>query len=234
MGFQAPNLNLDWFDAWVWQAGGDIFSKDLKKCLLAEPPAIQTAQFLADLYLKDRVVPVGNDTRDFPGGLESGKVALRFGNKDQASVIHQKAAENNFKPGMAPTPKGRGGRANRDGPQANGIAKSTREPDAAWTYVKFMSNLETQKLRLEAKLTTPVRKSAAKTPEFGRSLQDWEVGEWWQDAANSTRPLAKPTRYTDIHNAWREMWDRLSKGEIAVRPGMEEVTRQIDALLTSG
>jgi multiple sugar transport system substrate-binding protein len=234
MGFQSPNMNLDWFDAWVWQAGGDVFSKDMKKCLLAEPPAVQAAQYMADLYLKDRVVPVGNDAKDFPNGVESGKVALRFGNKDQANVIDQKAKENAFKPGLAPTPKGKGGRVNRDGPQANGIGKTTKEPDTAWVYVKHMSSLETQKIRLDAKLTTPVRKSAAKTPEFTRSLFDWEVGEYWSDAANTVRPLAKPTRYTDVGNAWSDMWKRISAGEIAVRAGMEEVTRQIDGILAQG
>ncbi len=216
----------------MWQAGGDIFSKDLKKCLLADPPAIETAQYLADLYLKDRAVPVGNDAKDTPGGLESGKVALRFGNKDQANVIDQKAKENTFTPGLAPTPKGRGGHANRDGPQANGIAKESKERDAAWLYVKHMSGLETQKIRLDAKLTTPVRKSAAKAPEFARSLFPWEVGDFWQQAADTTRSLPKPAKYNDIATAWSDMWKRISAGEIAVRPAMEEVTRQIDALLT--
>ena len=234
MGFQSPNLNMDWMDAWIWQAGGDVFSKDLKKCLLAEPPAIQAVQFMADLFTKDRVVPMGDETREFPGGLESGRVALRFGNKDQASVIHEKAQQANFKPGLAPTPKGRGGRANRDGPQANGIAKATKEVDAAWAYVKHMSNLETQKIRLAANLTTPVRKSAGKVAEFARALYDWESAAYWQNAADTTRSLPKPPRYGDINTAWRAAWDKIVKGEMAVRPALEDLVRQADALLASG
>jgi len=231
MGFQGPNLALDWMDAWIWQAGGDVFSKDLKKCLLAEPPAIAAVQYLADLYTKDRVVPMGDQERDFPNGLESGKVALRFGNKDQAIVIHKAAEQNNFQPGLAPTPKGRGGRANRDGPQANGIARATREVDAAWAHAKHMSGLETQKLRLAANLTTPVRKSAAKTSEFTGSLLAWESAAFWQDASDTTRGLAKPARYTDINTAWRATFDKVLGGGQAVRPAMEDLVRQVDALL---
>jgi ABC-type glycerol-3-phosphate transport system substrate-binding protein len=132
---------------------------------------------------------------------------------------------------MAPTPKGRGGRANRDGPQANGIAKESKEQDGAWLYVKHMSGIDTQKIRLDAKLTVPVRKSAAKLPEFQRSLFSWEVGDFWQVSADTSRPLPKPTKYDDIATAWSDMWKKISGGEIAVRAGMEEVTRQIDALL---
>ena len=230
-GFQSPNMNLDWFDAWVWQAGGDIFSKDLKKCLLADPPAVEAAQFLADLYVKEKAVPLGDDAKTTPGGVESGKVALRFGNKDQANVIDQKAKENNFTPGLAPTPKGRATHANRDGPQANGIAKESKEQDGAWTYVKYMSSLDTQKMRLAAKLTAPVRKSAAKTQEFNQSLFPWEVAQYWQQAADTTRALPKPTKYNDIATAWSDMWKRIVAGDIAVRAAMEDVTRQIDALL---
>ena len=234
MGFQGPNLNLDWMDAFIWQAGGDVFSKDLKKCLLGEPPAIAAVQYLADLYAKDRVVPVGDEAKDFPNGVESGKVALTFGNKDQVIEVQAAATQNNFKPGIAPTPKGAAGRANRDGPQANGIAKATKELDAAWAYVKHMSNLETQKIRLAANLTTPVRKSAAKTTEFTTALFEWESAAFWQDAADTTRGLPKPARYTDINKAWRDTFDKIVAGQQAVRPAMEDLARQVDGLLASG
>ncbi|CAA9240742.1 MAG: hypothetical protein AVDCRST_MAG77-1663 [uncultured Chloroflexi bacterium] len=234
MGFQQPNLNLDWMDAFIWQAGGEVFSKHVKKCLLGEPAAIQAVQFLADLHTKDRVVAYGDEAKDFPNGVESGKVAMRFGNKDQAIEILNASAQNTFKPGLAPTPRGRGGRANRDGPQANGIGKGTKELDAAWAYMKHMSNLETQKIRLAANLTTPVRKSAAKTTEFTKSLYDWESAAFWQDAADTTRNLPKPSRYTDINTAWRASFDKVLKGEQAVRPAMEDLVRQVDALLAAG
>jgi multiple sugar transport system substrate-binding protein len=234
MGFQQPNLNLDWFDAWVWQAGGDVFNKDLSKCLLGEPNAVQAVQLMADLHTKDRVVPYGEEARDFPNGVESGKVALRFGNKDQAIEILKASEQSNFKPGLAPTPKGRGGRANRDGPQANGIAKTSPAPDAAWVYVKHMSNLETQKIRLAANLTTPVRKSAAKTTEFTKALYDWESAAFWQDAADTVRGLPKPAKYTDINTAWRATFDKILRGEQAVRQAMEDLARQVDALLAGG
>jgi multiple sugar transport system substrate-binding protein len=233
-GMQSVNTALDWMDAWFWQAGGDVFSKDLKKSLLTDPPVVQAVQFLADLYLKDRVIPTGADAKDFSGGVEAGRVALRIGIKDQAAGLTQKSAETNFKVGMAPTPKGAGGRANRDGPQAYGFLKSTKEPDASFAYVRHMTNLESQRLRLAAKLTTPVRKSAAKLPEYAKSLDPWEVAEWWTEASTTTRPLPKPPRYPDVNKLWQDTWARILAGDVAVRPALEDAARQIDALLAGG
>ncbi len=94
-----------------------------------------------------------------------------------------------------------------------------------------MTNLESQRLRLAAKLTTPVRKSAAKLPEYAKSLDPWEVAEWWTEASTTTRPLPKPARYQDINKLWQDTWARILAGDVAVRLALEDATRQIDALL---
>jgi multiple sugar transport system substrate-binding protein len=234
MGMQSVNTALDWMDAWFWQAGGDVFSKDLKRCLLADPAVVAAAQYLADLHLKDRIIPTGPDAKDFSGGVEAGKIALRVGIKDQAAGLTQKAAETNFTVGMAPTPKGAATRANRDGPQAYGFLTSTKEPEAAFAYVRYMTGPESQRLRLAAKLTTPVRKSAARLPEYARSLDPWEVAEWWTEASTTTRPLPKPPRYPDINKIWQDAWAKILAGDVAVRPALEEAARQIDPLLAGG
>jgi ABC-type glycerol-3-phosphate transport system substrate-binding protein len=203
----------------------------LKKCLLAERPALEAAQFLADLYLVEKAIPTGADAQQFPGGLESGRVAMRVGIKGQVAVVTQKAAQAGFQVGMAPTPKGSAARANRDGPQAYGAVKASKQLDAAWAYVKYMAGLDTQKVRLETKVTVPVRKAAAKLPEFTTSLESWEVGEWWSEATSTTRSLPKPARYADIDKLWVDAFTKVVGGQAPVRSTVEDVTRQIDALL---
>lgn len=234
MGMQGVSGALDWFGAWAWQAGGDVFSKDLKSCLLSAPPAMEAAQFLSDLYLRDQVIPTGEVARQYPGGLESGGVAMRVGIKGQVNQVTQRAAQVNFQLGMAPTPKGRAGRVNRDGPQAFGVLKGARHVDAGWDYVRFMSNVETQKVRFEAKVTVPVRKAAAKVPEFARSLEPWEVGDWWTEAAATTRHVPKPPRYADIDSLWIENWNKIIGGQLPLRTGIDDAVRQINALLVTG
>ncbi|HEX2515085.1 MAG TPA: extracellular solute-binding protein, partial [Chloroflexota bacterium] len=231
MGLQGVSGNLDWFDAWLWQAGGDVFSKDLRACLLNQPPAAEAAQFLVDLYTRDIVVPVGDAARLFVGGIESGGVALRIGIKGQVNQVTERARQANFRLGMAPVPRGRAGRATRDGPQAFGLLKEARQPDAGWDYVRFMAGLETQKVRFGAKVTVPVRKAAAKLPEFAGSLEPWEAGDDWIEAAAATRNLPKPARYAEIDRTWLETWTAITSGQAPVRSALDDVTRQINAML---
>ena len=94
-----------------------------------------------------------------------------------------------------------------------------------------MAGLETQKVRLETKVTVPVRKSAAKLPEFSRSLESWEVGEWWLEAASTTRSLPKPARYAEIDKLWVDSFTKVIGGQVPVRSALEDAARQIDALL---
>jgi ABC-type glycerol-3-phosphate transport system substrate-binding protein len=192
---------------------------------------MDAAQFITDLYVTEKAIPTGADAQQFPGGIESGRVAMRLGIKGQTALVTQKAAQANFEVGMAPTPKGASGRANRDGPQAYGMIKGTKQQDGAWAFVKYMASLEAQKVRLITKVTAPVRKSAAKLPEFAQSLDKWEVGEWWLEAASTTRSLPKPSRYADIDKLWVDAFTKMVGGQAPVRSTIEDVTRQIDALL---
>jgi maltose-binding protein MalE len=97
-----------------------------------------------------------------------------------------------------------------------------------------MASLESARVRLAAKLTTPIRKSAAKLSEYAKSLNPWESAEWWTEASNTTKPLPKPTRYPDVNKLWQDTWAKIMAGETAVRPALEDAARQIDALLASG
>jgi ABC-type glycerol-3-phosphate transport system substrate-binding protein len=210
-----------------------VFSKDIKKCLLAEAPALEAADFVTNLYQTDKVVPLGDDAKQYGSlAISSGRVAMYVGIKGNVAPITTAATQLGFQLGMAPTPKGKGGRANRDGPQAYGLVKSAKQQEAAWKYVTFMTNLETQKVRFQEHVTLPVRQSAAKLPEFKASLAPWESAEVWQDASLTTRPLPKPARYADITPVWNADWPKILNGELAVRSGLTNITQQINTLLT--
>ena len=114
---------------------------------------------------------------------------------------------------------------------AGRLLKEARQPDAGWDYVRFMAGLETQKVRFGARVTVPVRKAAAKLSEFAGSLESWEVGDDWIEAAAATRNLPKPARYAEIDRAWLETWNAITSGQAPVRSSLDDVTRQINAML---
>jgi hypothetical protein len=57
------------------------------------------------------------------------------------------------------------------------------------------------------------------------------VGDDWIEAAAVARNLPKPARYADIDRAWVEVWNRITSGQAPVRAALDDVTRQINAML---
>lgn len=50
------DLNWNWY-GFLWQAGGELYSDDLKTVKFNDEAGIETAQFLYDLKYKDKVIP---------------------------------------------------------------------------------------------------------------------------------------------------------------------------------
>jgi len=46
-----------WFFSWIWMNGGDLFNKDLNKCIMNEKEGVEALQFYVDLHEKYHVVP---------------------------------------------------------------------------------------------------------------------------------------------------------------------------------
>ena len=94
-----------------------------------------------------------------------------------------------------------------------------------------MAGLETQKVRFGARVTVPVRKAAGSCPSSPGPSSSWEVGDDWIEAARATRNLPKPARYAEIDRAWLETWNAITSGQAPVRSSLDDVTRQINAML---
>jgi multiple sugar transport system substrate-binding protein len=47
---------------WIWNNGGEIWNQDRTECLMNKPPAVEAIQFMQDLIVKHRVVPMGAET----------------------------------------------------------------------------------------------------------------------------------------------------------------------------
>ncbi|MEF9953611.1 MAG: sugar ABC transporter substrate-binding protein, partial [Clostridium sp.] len=50
------DLNWNWYN-YLWQAGGEIFNKDLKSVAFNDEHGLEAAQFLNDLKSKYKVIP---------------------------------------------------------------------------------------------------------------------------------------------------------------------------------
>ena len=133
-------ITLGWWNEWltfVRQAGGDLFSADLSHCTLDTPAAMTGLQFYRDHIWKYKIAPA-------PGygpanGFASGKMAMLLGGHVLMWPVYNQIPGLDWDIQVLPAgPKSRrGGTMNVE---AFGIAKTCRDPEAAWALLKFITS----------------------------------------------------------------------------------------------
>jgi multiple sugar transport system substrate-binding protein len=231
IGSHSQNMNLDWACAWIWRHGGDVFSKDLKRCVLNEPAAVQAIQDIADLHLKYQVINYGPHQADFREGFNSGRVGLRQANKEAVAPERNDLARATFSLGMAPVYKGKAGRINRMGPLAFGVAQGGPNGDAGWRWVRFMAGPQAAAILMRRKSTLPARPKFAQLPEYTQSTEPWEDKDAWLESQATARALPQPASYFDIADLWDQTWRDILDQKAPVKPLLDDLVRQVNTLL---
>ena len=80
------DLNWNWY-GFLWQAGGELYNKDLKTVRFNDAAGQKTAQFLYDLKFKDKVLP-----DDHMGKTNKEMLQSHFGNGNAAFCIYLSSA----------------------------------------------------------------------------------------------------------------------------------------------
>ena len=224
-------MALDWACSWIWRNGGDVFSKDGKKCVLNEPAAVEAVQGMADLYLRYEVIANGPHQADFPDGFFSGRVGLRQANKETTAPGENDLVRATFPLGMAPVYKGKGGRVNRMGPLGFGVVRGAPNGDAAWRLVRFMAGPRAAGILMSRQSTLPIRPRFAQLPEFGASMLPWEDRDVWLESQATARALTQPTVYNDVAGLWLGAWNDVLAQKGTVKAILDDLVRQVNAML---
>jgi multiple sugar transport system substrate-binding protein len=229
IGFLPAGADLDYACAWVWANGGEVFSRDLQRCLLNEPPAVQAIQGWADLYLTHQAVDYGPHTSDFPNGFYGGRVGLWLRGKGSSPEITQRAQ---FGLGVVPLAKGKAGRISSSGPLAFGVARGAPHgPDAGWRWVRFMAGQQAATILLQRRTVLPVRPRFARLPAYDQSMEPWEDKAAWSEASATARALQQPVSYQDVARLWLQTWQSILDQQGPVRPLLDDLVRQVNTIL---
>ena len=156
-GFYTETTDMEnYWSELVWQNGGDIISADHKTSLVGSDQAAAGLQFLQDLIWKDKVMP---DPAAWPSdsgdAFEQGQAAMEA-NGSWLVATHL-AAGIDF--GIAPLPRGPAGQATSINPTGAVVYKGTKNPDAAWAFVKYLASPAAQTKIMQLKASLPVNKS---------------------------------------------------------------------------
>jgi multiple sugar transport system substrate-binding protein len=170
-GFYTESTDMEnYWSELVWQNGGDIISTDHKTSLVASDQAAGGIQFLQDLIWKHKVMPDASITDALGDAFEQGQAAMES-NGSWLVATHQ-AAGLDF--GIAPLPKGPAGQATSINPTGAVIYKNSKNPDAAWAFVKYLASPAAQTQLMELKASLPANKAVLSGP-FATSFDGAKV-----------------------------------------------------------
>jgi multiple sugar transport system substrate-binding protein len=221
---------------WVWQAGGDVLNEDNTQCLLAEPAAIEGLRFLQDLVLEHQVAPSAEDLADQEEAdmFIAGRLAMYFAARGGLGAICNGAA---FRFSAAVPPKGEV-RAARTNVGPTVLWSGSKNPEAAFEFMKFMTSAEGQKLKISTGYAFPSRISSTYEEWFtgfqcAESIDDGiniafrkEIEEGW------VRTWPTHPRWPEISTAITEELDALFLGNKTPEQVGQDIATRVDRLLS--
>ncbi len=210
--------------------GGDFYDKDGKKLTLNEAPALAAIKWLAKMW--QETAPTFGSNFNGDELFASGKIAMYQAWWGNQFTPGDKAIAGKFKWDIVQLPKGPKGIV---GTQLtiNGITMSgiTKQPDAAWTYMKYLLDPETQVQIVlnnggrpsprNAVFTNSEILSKLKAPKVFIPL--YENALPWPEPANH--------RWPEFNTAVDQVFGPIWTGKASVEDGMKEVTAKLQEIL---
>jgi multiple sugar transport system substrate-binding protein len=170
-GFYSETSDMEnYWSSLVWQNGGDILAPDGKSTLLGSDQAVGGIQFLQDLIWKEQVMPEPALFAEVGDAFEQGKAAMEA-NGSWLVATHQAAG---ITLGIAPLPKGPSGQATSINPTGAVVYAKTKNPDAAWEFVKYLASPAAQAKLMELRASLPANKEVLAGP-FASSFDGAKV-----------------------------------------------------------
>ncbi len=202
------------FTNYVYAHGGLVLTKDHTRCALTEPPAVAGARTFVDVYRKGYASPdmLAHARDDLIGNLQQGRAAMGIMFSPYWGFLQDaKATPHAGKFGWALVPSAPGVPPGRtlNSLWSFAIDRKSKQKDAAWELVKWLSNRETQ-LEMAFKYNNgPVRASVYENAEYGKKFP---LAQDWLKAIGASLTLP-------AHKNWFRMQDIISTEVIAALRG---------------
>jgi multiple sugar transport system substrate-binding protein len=133
--------------------------------------------------------------------------------------------------GIAPLPKGPAGRATSINPTGAVVYKGTKNPDAAWAFVKYLASPEAQTKIMELKASLPANKDVLNGP-FATSFDGAKV---LADAVAYARIKPSFKGYNDWTTELQTELDAnvFTEPKKTAKQALADVLPKLDAILAS-
>lgn len=145
--------SLSWigYSPFLWQAGGNYYSKDYSEVTIDSPEAVKAITFFAGLYTKYNVPKTKIPLEQ---GMRTGDFPIAISGNWEIDSLRLSAPEIAGKWSIATLPEGPTGKTTTFiGGRIIGIFAQSKNQEASWKFIQFLFRPETQKKLYEAALT---------------------------------------------------------------------------------
>jgi multiple sugar transport system substrate-binding protein len=235
VGMPEHARGMQYLSHWIFGNGGEVWSKDLKTCLLDSPKTLRALEYVAELHGKDKVTPQPGEAEQFgttslQRGFESGRIGVYFRATTEVNQVRT-MSERGAELGIAPVPRGPVARVPRGAGNAWGVVSRSRAPEAAFRAIAAWHRDPLLEHVYQQRLMFPCRQVQFEHPAFRRALFPWEDLEVEQTALRQVRIMATPDRFAEIDEQWNRLWVDALYGRRTVRDLLAEFLPQVNALL---
>lgn len=211
------------FPAFVFQNGGTVMSPDFKDTTLDSAAAVGAAEF----YTSFRAEKIGA----IPSDLGEGWQGTLFG-KGQCAMVYEGGwlipyLRDQFpgtKYGVVMPPAGPKGEGNLIFTVAWGISANTKNPDAAWKVVQFLTSEASQKTVLESGFALPSRKSLQNSDYLKNNPNSAAI---FNGSFNGAQPFFWGAAGSDVNDQMGKALERVFKENQPLADAMKQAAEAI-------
>ncbi|MFD7457926.1 MULTISPECIES: extracellular solute-binding protein [unclassified Streptomyces] len=171
-----------WFLPYLYGEGGDLVDEKSKTVTVDDKPGVEAYRVIKDLVdSKAAITDASDGWNNMQNAFKSGKVAMML---NGPWAIEDVRAGARFKDagnlGVAPVPAGSAGQGSPQGGWNLSVYAGSKNLDASYAFVKYMSSAEVQRQTTEKLSLLPTRKSVYEVP----AVADNEMVKFFKPAVD--------------------------------------------------
>jgi multiple sugar transport system substrate-binding protein len=225
-GFLAPNGYISF--PWLWQNGGSVLNKDRNQTSITDPKSVEALQWLGDLTTKYKVSPAPDVMKQ-----EGSSAMFKAGKIGMAAYGHwlvpSLKQEKKFDWGVTLLPKGKESRESFVSGSGYTVSKDTKNQEAAWKFVKYMTGPEVLKQQTDLGLLVPSRQSVYNSDAFNNaSMPENKV---FVEQTKYLRELPVTGKWNQMLDVVQKEFDLIWMGSKKPEDAAKSIKDQVDPVL---
>ncbi len=223
-GFETHTSLSNFFTDYMFRNVGDLYSNDLKKCLIDTPEGIRAVKWYFDLFLKHKVAPQPSDSAGMQkqqgSAFLAGKIAMISAGRDQIDVMEE--ANVKFRWGFVSMPRGKYETGIQLSPFL-AISANSKNPENAWKFIKFCVSHEAQKIVTTDRSDISILKTLTYTPEYINYKGLPAINLAFREMMEHTKPIPFVAGMEEWESKTNQTFQLMGAESISVEQGCRDI-----------